>query len=194
MPYDAVFPYLGLWDLYHAHDGRLVFIVDFQHPSERILSGEQQVVRVEIEKGFVTNGGFCHQRRVPRSQGRLLADVDEIGQLTDRGETAKNITSFLPMKPLFKLRVCVKMVLDCPLARSCDEDDVGNARSGRLLNCILHARLVNDGQHFFRLCFCGGEKPCAEPGNRNNRFPYFGFFHCDCDSDARTIAKKRTFV
>src|SRR5690349_16819378 len=56
------------------------------------------------------------------------------------------------------------MVLDRALIAPGHNNDVLNPGLQRLLDPVLDDGLVNQGQHFLRLGFRGGEKPRSQPG------------------------------
>ncbi len=72
----------------------------------------------------------------------------------------------------FELELAVEMVLDDALVAAGDEDEMLDAGLAGLVDDVLDERPVDDRQHFLRHGLGGGQKPRAEPGDRENRFTY----------------------
>ena len=60
----------------------------------------------------------------------------------------------------------IEVVFDGTLTAAGDKSDVGQPCLGRLFHSVLHQRLVDDGQHFFRHGFGGGQKTRPVTGHR----------------------------
>ena len=69
-----------------------------------------------------------------------------------------------------ELDVDVEMVLDGVLAAAGDDDDVVDAGLDRFLDAVLNNRLVDEREHFLRLCFGRGKESGAEAGGREDDF------------------------
>jgi hypothetical protein len=65
------------------------------------------------------------------------------------------------------------VIFDGILAFAGYDDDVLDAGGDALFNDILNLRLVDDGEHFFRLSFGGGQEARAKAGGRKDRLAYF---------------------
>ena len=52
-----------------------------------------------------------------------------------------------------KLKVIVKMIFNCTFTGAGNKNHVGNACPHRLFNRILNQWLIDNGQHFFWICF-----------------------------------------
>src|ERR1700724_3750747 len=56
----------------------------------------------------------------------------------------------------------VEMIFDSVLASPCNDNDVLDSRCHAFLDHILNERLINDGEHLFRLRFGGRQKSGAQ--------------------------------
>ena len=72
----------------------------------------------------------------------------------------------------FELELAVEMILDDAFVAAGDEDEMLDAGLAGLVDDVLDQRPVDDRQHLLRHGLGGGQKPCAEPGDRENRFAY----------------------
>ena len=61
------------------------------------------------------------------------------------------------------------MIFDGILAFAGDDDDVLDAGGDTLFDDVLNLRLVDDGEHLFRLRLRSGEKARAKAGGREHR-------------------------
>ena len=65
------------------------------------------------------------------------------------------------------------MVFDGILAFAGDDDDVLDAGGDAFFDDILNLRLVDDGEHFFRLGLGSWKETGAESSGREDRLAYF---------------------
>ena len=76
----------------------------------------------------------------------------------------------------FQIGIGSKVRFDRLLVATVDDDHFIGTRSEPLLNNILNSWLVNNEQHFFRLCFSGREESTSETCGRNERFHVYLVF------------------
>ena len=77
------------------------------------------------------------------------------------------------------------MVFDGIFAFAGDDDDVLDAGGDALFDDILNLRLVDDSEHFFRLCLGCGQETGAEPSGREHGFAYFLSAACGAAGSCR---------
>ncbi len=73
----------------------------------------------------------------------------------------------------FKRGSRIEVIFDGILALAGDDDDVLDAGGDALFDDILNLRLVDNGEHFFRLRLGGGQETRAESSGREDRLADF---------------------
>ena len=111
---------------------------------------------------------------MPQPQRFLLAHIGDVDHVGDRAYGGQQICFVAGLQEVFELEAHVEMVFDGALAAASDNDDIRHARIHRFLDAILDQRLVDQGEHLFRLSFGGGKEARAETGGGKNRFADFG--------------------
>src|SRR5258708_6930425 len=87
----------------------------------------------------------------------------------DGGRDGEEVLPAALTKVVLELQRSVEMVDDGPLATAGDHDHLFDAAGDRFLHAVLDRRLVDQGQHLFRLRFGGGQESGAEPGRGDDR-------------------------
>jgi hypothetical protein len=111
---------------------------------------------------------------VTKPQRLALAHIGEVDHVGDLADLFELLAFAAGLQKRLELHGHVEVVFDRILAPAGDEDDVVHAGRNRLFDAVLDDRLVDQRQHFFRLCLGGGEESGAEPGGGEYGFAYSG--------------------
>ena len=78
---------------------------------------------------------------------------------------------------VFELVSGVEVIFNGPFTAASDKNHVAYAGRIGFFYRVLNQRLVHHRQHFLGLGFGGGQKACAQSGNRENCFGECEFLH-----------------
>ena len=81
-----------------------------------------------------------------------------------------DLADYLAVEDVFKDSVGVEVVFDRGFVMPRYKDEMFDTGRLRLFDRVLNQRFVDDGQHFLRHGFGGGQKTGAEPGDGKNGF------------------------
>jgi hypothetical protein len=101
---------------------------------------------------------------VPEAERLALPDVGEVDQVGDAADGLELIELPLLLEERLQLHVDVEVILDRVLAAPGDQDHVVDAGGQRLFDAVLDGRLVDEGQHLFRLRLGRRQEAGAEAG------------------------------
>ena len=163
-------------DLLHAHHAIAKLLVGPDQLAAGRVVSQYHIVAIENGKGLVAHKFPGAANGVAQALGLFLPHIEDVGQLGDAHNLLQNpLLGRVAGKPPLQLGSAVKVVLQKPLAAVCDNENVLDARSRRLLYNILDSGLVHNGQHFLGHYLGGGKHPSAQSRRWNNSLAHF--FH-----------------
>ncbi len=115
-------------------------------------------------EGLVADQIGGDEHRMTEAEWLALTHVGDVDHVGDLANLLEQVELAALLKKAFELDVDVEMIFDGVLATSGHDDDVLDAGLDGLFDAILNDGLVDEGQHFLRLCFGGGKESRAEPG------------------------------
>ena len=148
----------------HEQDRTVDLGVRGQHLPERGRVGVDDVVAQHHRERLVADPLAADEHRVAEAEGLGLAGRRQLDARRELAEPGEQGRLPAPGEHGVEGRVRGEVVLEHPLAGAVHEDDVRQARRGRLLDAVLDDRLVDDGQQLLGEHRGGGQDARAEPG------------------------------
>ena len=131
---------------------------------------DDDIVRQDHGERLVTDELLGHQHRVTETELLLLANVRDLREIGDVPDLAQHLDVAALLEEVLQLVRRVEVVLDRPLLAAGDDDDLLDARGHGLLDRVLDDRLVDQGEHFLRLCLGRRQEPGAPSSGGEDRF------------------------
>jgi hypothetical protein len=131
---------------------------------------DADVVRQDHGERLVADQVLGHEHGVTEAQLLLLADVRELGQVSDRPDLAELFDLALLLEQVLELVVEIEVILDRALVGRGDDDDLLDPGSDRFLDAVLDDRLVDQRQHLLGLRLGRGQETGAPAGGREDSF------------------------
>ena len=161
-------------DRFDTDDAAAIMRMQVDHLPHHRHIGIEQIVGENHGKGFVLNEPFCAEHGMAKPECFSLTHIKTLDVVGLDGTQCIEYGFFVAhCKFCFELIGFVKVIFNGALVAAGDEDHFGDAGSDRFFDRVLDQRLVDDGQHFFRACFGGGQKTRAQSGNGENGFTDF---------------------
>jgi len=101
---------------------------------------------------------------VAETERFFLARVADLHHVADLADQLGLVVFSFFFEKMFEGRRRIEVVFDGIFAFAGDDDDVLDAGGDAFFHDVLNLRLVDNGEHFFRLRFGGREKAGAESG------------------------------
>ncbi len=155
-----------------ADDGAAMSSVGVHKLSSDGNARLEKIVTPTQHKRFITDDFFSHQDRVAIPQRFILPDENKFCQLGNAVNLFQLFQFIFFLEHLFKFTRIIEMVFDRPLIPTGHENNLLNSGGDHLLDNVLDDRLIDNGEHFFRLGDCHRQKPRAETGHGNDDLAY----------------------
>src|SRR5215212_4852874 len=165
---DAVARDLLVRDTHDRDDRRVRPLVRVDQLADRRSVSDDDVIGQQHRERLVADEVLGHQDRVSQPELLLLANVRELSEVADRPDLAELLDLALLLEDVLELGVQIEVVLDRPLVRRGDDDDLLDAGGNRFLDAVLDDRLVDQWQHFLGLGLGRREEARAPAGSREN--------------------------
>src|SRR6266508_3955645 len=163
---------LGALDLHGRDHAGAVPLEAGDQVAEQLLALVDDVVAEQHGEWLVADVLLGDADGVAEAEGRLLADVVDLGHVGDGPDQLELVLVALAGEQVLQLRVTVEVVLDGLLATAGDDEDVVQAGPHGLLDDILNGGLVDQWQHLLRLRLGRREETGPEPGRRDDGLAY----------------------
>ena len=152
----------------NSQDAGAVLFEGFDHGAGSGSFRYRYIVAQQDHTRLLPDMVFRQQYGMPETQRLTLTNVVNPREPCNGFHQFQLVgLAFRPQKML-EFGGLVEMILDRPLASTGDNQNILQSRSDSFLDHVLNRGLVHDGEHLFRLRFCGGEEPCPETCSRNN--------------------------
>ena len=154
--------------------------MDLDELLEAGLASEDHVVGQEDGAGLALDEQASRPHRVAQSERFFLLDVCDdklVAQLVDLAEDVEQVALTPLLEVVLELQRPVEVIDDGALAAAGDHDHLLDAAGDRLFDAVLDGRLVDEGQHLFRLRLCRRQEPGAETSGGKDRLADQGARH-----------------